>query len=145
MNSRDSGLGTRQPADKAGILELFDRYISTIVAHDGEGWMALWDEEGVQLPPNQPMHVGKQEIRSANFDFFNDSSRSWIFDIDTQEVLVLDGGYAIARGLFGYTATPVDGRPPLTMDGKFMTLFKKQPDGHWLLYRDCFNSNTSEY
>jgi ketosteroid isomerase-like protein len=27
------------------------------------------------------------------------------------------------------------------MDGKFMSVLKKQSDGRWLLFRDCFNSN----
>lgn len=139
-----SKTGSDSLGEEAAIRAVFDRYVSTIVAHDGEGWMALWDEEGVQLAPNQPMHVGKKEIRAANFDFFNDRSRSWVFDINTQEVVVFPEGHAYARGLFSYTATPEDGGVPLVMDGKFMTIFKKQANGQWLLHRDCFNSNSPE-
>ena len=29
------------------------------------------------------------------------------------------------------------------VDGKYLTIFKRQPDGSWKAYRDCFNSNNS--
>lgn len=141
MNLLGKGLRNGVLSDEAQIRELFDRYILTIVAHDAEGWMELWDENGIQLSPHQPMHVGKTAIREANFAFFRDPSLMWDFAIDTQEVLVFAEGYALARGLFYYTITPDDGGTPIVMDGKFMTVFRKQANGRWLLYRDCFNSN----
>ena len=79
--------------DRQSISAIFAQYIRTLETYDAEGWMALWDENGVQLPPNAPMFVGKDAIRAANYD------------------------------------------------GKFMTLFHKQSDGRWLIFRDCFNSN----
>jgi ketosteroid isomerase-like protein len=36
---------------------------------------------------------------------------------------------------------PKAGGPESLFDGKFLTVFKRQPDGSWKIYRDCFNSN----
>jgi ketosteroid isomerase-like protein len=36
----------------------------------------------------------------------------------------------------------VAGGKEARVDGKFLTIFKKQSDGSCKIYRDCFNSNT---
>jgi ketosteroid isomerase-like protein len=61
--------------------------------------------------------------------------------ITTQEVLLFGGGYGLARGIYTWTWTPKDGGAKADYDGKFMTLFKKQANGSWKIYRDSFNSN----
>jgi len=143
MDMTRGGIAADQAAkDEAGIRELLARYAELFIAHDAEAWMALWDEEGVQLPPNDSMHVGKEAIRGANASFVADSSRSFGFEITTQEVLLFDGTYGLARGLYSLSATPGNGGQPVVTDGKFMSVFRKQSDGRWLFFRDCFNSNT---
>jgi ketosteroid isomerase-like protein len=37
---------------------------------------------------------------------------------------------------------PQAGGPEAAINGKYLTVFKKQSDGSWKIYRDCFNSNT---
>lgn len=104
--------------------------------------MSLWDEEGVQMPPNDVMHVGKAAIRKANADLIADRSTSWTFSIDPQEVILADAGYATARGVYFLKGKPTNGGDEFEMDGKFLSILKKQSDGTWLIFRDCFNSNT---
>jgi len=141
-----SGCATMAPADtssdEAAIRAVFDTYVSTLVKYDADGWMALWDEAGVQMPPDSPMFVGKAEIKKANYDAIKDPSFVFTMTITTQEVKVFTAeGYGYARGVYDWTLTPKAGGPAMTYDGKFSTLLHKQADGTWLLYRDCFNSN----
>ena len=56
------------PGEAAVIRAVFERYAACVGCYDADGWMALWDEEGVQLPPNCPMRVGKSAILAANYD-----------------------------------------------------------------------------
>ena len=137
------GIAADQAAkDEARIRELIERYASLFAAHNAEAWMALWDDEGVQLPPNDSMHVGKEAIRNANASFIADQSLSFGFEITTQEVLLFDGTYGLARGVYTLSATPTGGGQAVVTDGKFMSVLRKQADGRWLFFRDCFNSNT---
>jgi uncharacterized protein (TIGR02246 family) len=127
--------------DEAAIKAVFDKYVSTLVSKDADGWMALWDEGGVQLPPNESMHVGKAAISEANYDGIKLNPAKMEMFINTQEVIVFGDGYAVARGVYGWKMTPPDGGAGMDYDGKFMTIFKKQADGSWKIFRDCFNSN----
>lgn len=142
MENSHGGTANRgSSTDRIEVRALFDRYAELWTSHDAAGWMGLWDEEGVQMPPNETMNVGKEAIRRANEPLLADRSISWKFTIETQEVLPFDSGYALARGVYRLAGAPSGGAAASEMDGKFMSVLKKQRDGAWLLYRDCFNSN----
>lgn len=127
-----------QASAEAAVRAIFATYAGSLKTGDADAWMALWDEEGVQLPFDEPMHVGKAAIREANYE----GLKSLRFDmtIDTQEVIDA-GDYAFARGLYRYTGRPAAGGDSFSVDGKFLTVFKRQPDGGWKIFRDSFNSN----
>lgn len=44
--------------------------------------------------------------------------------------------------VYSFTFLAEDGSEPILVDGKYMRIFQKQPDGSWKLYQDIFNSNT---
>jgi len=135
---------TATKMDEAAILDVFDRYVDRIVNYDVDGWMALWDEDGVQLAPGSPMFIGKDLIRRGNQGWISDRSVIWTMQIDTQEVKVFSKeGYAFARGVYGWTQTPRNGGTTSRYNGKFLTVFRRQNEGTWRVYRDCFNSNVS--
>lgn len=51
------------------------------------------------------------------------------------------GDQGVSWGLYTWEARPRAGGDPFSYDGKFLTLFQKQPDSRWLIAYDCFNSN----
>ncbi len=59
----------------------------------------------------------------------------------TNEEVEVAGRLAFSRGHYVATFSPKDGNQLIPVDGKFMTILKKQPDGGWKIYRDIFNSN----
>jgi len=64
------------------------------------------------------------------------------FDMHIDNLEVGSGPeYAFARGFYGAEVTPKSGGEPSVIDGKYMTILRKQDDGSWKLYRDCYNSN----
>lgn len=142
MESQRGAYQTQGSNDETAIRALLDRYAERWMSHDADGWMGLWDEEGVQMPPHDVMHVGREAVREANAPLIADRSISWKFIMEILEILLFDSGYALARGLYRLDGTSSSGAAPIAMDGKFMSVFKKQHDGSWLFYRDCFNSNT---
>ena len=129
--------------DEAAIRAIFDRYARCFADGDAEAWIALWDPEGVQLPPGCPMCVGRDAIWAANSGGIKDKSVIWSMNISTQEVISFPKeGYALARGVYDWTRTPKAGGETTKYDGKFMTIFRRQDDGSWLIFRDSFNSNS---
>jgi uncharacterized protein (TIGR02246 family) len=117
---------------------LWKEYAASLGAGDADRWLALWTEDGIQMPPDEPAVVGKERIgariRSA-LDQFK-------FDMTVNNAEARSAGdLAFARGTYKATLTPTKGGTPLAIDGKFMTILLKQPDGSWKIHRDIFNSN----
>lgn len=123
----------------AAINAVWREYEASQLAGDPDRWIALWLEDGVQLPPGLPPVVGKEAIDAkGRADLAaNDYSE---FVIDNKEVEV-NGDLAFARGNFVVTVAVKSGGDPMHFEGKYMTIFRQQPDGTWRIYRDTFNSN----
>jgi uncharacterized protein (TIGR02246 family) len=122
----------------AAINEIWDQYASSLNAGDVDRYMALWADEAMQLPPGSPPVVGKETLRAG----LESEVDSVTFDmkINNEEVHVA-GDLAVARGTYMATVTPKDGSEEIFIDGKYMTLLKRQPDGSWKIYPDIYNSN----
>ena len=57
----------------------------------------------------------------------------------------VSGDWAFSRGSWTSTLTPKGEGAAFLIDGKFMTILRRQADGSWKLYRDIFNSNTETF
>lgn len=119
------------------VNQLFSSYIAAVVAGAPDSWIELWDTEGVQLPPDTPMLVGRdaiyKEVKGGMKPGAVSDMKIVVQDVKTS------GMIAVARGVYTITMTPAAGGGGV--DGKFLTVFHQQPNGSWRIYRDCFNSN----
>ena len=125
-------------ADEKAIAEVFEEYSGSLNAGDLERWLAIWDPDGVQMPPDDPAQFGLEAIRSRNGKYLD--KYSWSMSIDLKEVQIA-GEWAYGRGFYTATLEPKREGPEDLIDGKFLTILKRQSDGSWRFYRDCFNSN----
>jgi len=138
-----AGCTTTPKADvdafEAYVLETWESYSAYMNAANSEAWIGLWDKNGVQLPPGRPAFEGRSAIlgsvaaQLAGTDFDD-------FTINNKEVEV-SGGLGFARGTYSVKLTPKSGGDTMLFEGKYLTIFKRQPDGSWRIYRDCFNSS----
>lgn len=130
-----------QPSDpgvRPAVDAIFAKYAASLAAGDADAWSTLWTEEGIQLPPDTPPVAGRTAIREklrAVLAHFRFDMR-----IRTEEVRA-SGDLAFARGMYAATLAPKAGGATIPIDGKFLTIFLRQPDGSWRIYRDIFNSN----
>ena len=130
--------GPDTEADTAAIHAIWSSYASSLEAGDIDAWLSLWTEDGVQMPPGEPAMVGMDQIRNRNgtaLDLF-----SVEIDISVEEVRFVDD-WAFSRGTYTATFSPKNGDEPNPVDGKFMTILVRQPEGGWKIHRDIFNSN----
>jgi uncharacterized protein (TIGR02246 family) len=127
--------------DEKAILEVFDEYSGSLNAGDVDRWMEIWDADGIQMPPEDPAFFGTEQIRERNGKYFD--KYNWTMTIDTKEVRVC-ADWAYGRGFYTATLIPKQPGEQVFIDGKFLTILKRQEDGAWKFFRDCFNSNVPE-
>lgn len=133
---RSGWIGFALQHDQAVMLGVLEEYIALRVEGDHENWIALWDEGGVDMPPDAPMREGKSEILIAGRvegagDFLG-------LRIASQEICLSDCFGFIRGRYFHAREPPLPGSAP-NYEGKFLTILRRQADGRWLIYRSCFN------
>ncbi len=127
-------------ADMAAVNTIWSNYESSLEAGDIDAWLALWTENGVQMPPNEAMVVGIDRLRERN----GAALEQFTFEMDiASEEVEVSGDLAYSRGVYTATLNPKHGGQAIPIDGKFMTILKRQPDGAWKIHRDIFNSNVA--
>lgn len=133
---RSGWTGPAVSSDQAAMLGVLAEYISLRIEGDHENWIALWDEGGVDMPCDAPMRVGRTEILSAGRA--EGAMELAGMKLAAQEVC-LSECFGFIRGRYYYTRELLlpGGEPKYA--GKFLTILRKQEDGRWLLYRNCFN------
>jgi uncharacterized protein (TIGR02246 family) len=129
---------TPKTPDEKALSMVLATYAATVNAGDAESWITLWDTDGVQLPPDEPMHVGRPEIWKLNKDSF--SVIDMKFNIVQHEITVF-GDYGYVRGTYSYTFKLKADGDILSFAGKYLTLCRRQSDGTWRIYRDTFNAD----
>ena len=95
-----------------------------------------------RLPPNAPMNVGVPAIKESMSKTFS-AVKFEKFAIAVSGMFV-DHKYGFVYGNYTYTLAPKSGGAKILGDGKYETIFKRQKDGSWKIFRDCFNSNLAQ-
>ena len=126
-------------AFEAVVLDTWATWSATVNAGDVDGWIALWDDDGVRMAPDAPAAHGKPTIRETISGAFLSVDFEEV-TINNEEVQVF-GDFGFARGNYSFVTVMAEG-DPVPFEGKYLTILKRQPDGSWRVYRDCFNSNT---
>lgn len=124
---------------EAAVNAIWDEYEASVIAGDIDRWIAQWTEHGVQMPPNEPLVEGKENIyaRVAANMAAGPTTDFVITPLETTSA----GDWAYSRGVYTVTFPLGDSGEQGMIDGKFMTVLQRQPDGTWKIHRDIYNSN----
>ena len=131
--------GDEAVAFRAAVERIWKAYSAANVAGDTDSYMALCDEDIVKMGPNKPAVFGKAALEDRK----RKGHQKWNYenqDIKIEETQVF-GEWGFARGIYTATLTAKAGGKTIEVDGKYLTIFKKQADGSWKVARDCYNSN----
>lgn len=123
---------TQVPDDIAAIKQVYDDWTLPWETGDAAGVASYYTEDAVQMPSSEPDIVGREAAQSslqAVFDDFTVKGNA----MDIQEVEIA-GDLAFARGTYALTVTPKADGEPTHYTGKFLHLFKRQPEG-WKIHR----------
>lgn len=123
--------------DTALIYGLWNEYAAAINAGDVERWMSLWVDDGLQMAPNSPTRVGKEQIFAAQQTEVNlYETRSVVIHIEEVSVI---GDWAYSHGRYEVEMTSKDRGMIKSCSGNFLDILMKRADGSWRIVIDCRN------
>ena len=124
---------------KAAIQALNRQWELHFADHDAAGLVALFTEDCVRMPQGGPASVGRAALEEA---YRRDFTEVWKTEarvrLNAQDI-ILSGEYAFARGA-DTLVQEQDGRQ-VEETGKWVFIFRRQPDGAWKYHWVTFNSN----
>jgi len=129
-------------SDIAAVKDMLNQYAKGCRTGDFDFWMSLWADDGVQMPPDAPARVGKEQIRENMKPVFDQFNLKIGVDIVEGKVY---GDLGLTRCTYTLDLSPKAGGETIhaMSDGKALTVYGRQSDGSWKIVYDCFNSNVS--
>jgi uncharacterized protein (TIGR02246 family) len=122
-------------ADREAIRAVSQQWTERILARDFAGLAALYSEDAVFMPPNEPAVDGRANIQAWMESF------PPVTAMDLQ-IVEIEGRGDLAYVWGSYTLTvAMPGAEPVEDTGKFIEIRRRAPDGTWPLARDIFNSD----
>ena len=124
--------GPLSDEDVAAIRGLADIHSQTLLAGDWAGFVATCTDDIVLMPPDQPIVQG----RDAALSWFESFPTLTEISIAVEQV---DGrgDLAVDRGTYAMSFEVDGGTQSVT--GKYLAVWRKQPDGSWLMATDAWN------
>lgn len=132
----------KRKSDITAIKEMLNQYSLACNTGDFDLWISLWTDDGVQMPPDTPARIGKEQIREGMKPAFDQMNLDIAITIEEAKVY---GDLGLTRCTYTLKMTPKAGDETINAmpDGKALTLYERQSDGSWKIVYDCFNSNMS--
>lgn len=133
---------TRPEAERLAILKADQAWLAAVAAKDVEGTLSFWTDDAMVFAPGQPVIAGKEALRQfvkQSFDLPG-FSITW----ETHEVnLSPHGDFAYALGTNELRVPGPDGKL-MTIRGRGVTVWRKEPDGAWKCVIDIWNDQPSQ-
>jgi len=137
MSAKKAGIESA----KAAIQALNQQWEKNFENHDLAGLAALFTEDCVRMPQGGPATVGRPALEAA---YRQDFAEVWKTQAKVRlnaEEVIISGEYAFARGADTLVQVQ-DGRQVLDGEtGKWLFIYRQQPDGTWKYHWITFNSN----
>ncbi len=121
---------------KTEIQAVENAWAAALTARDLNALMALYTDDAVSMPNNQPILVGKAAIQKAQEAEFKTMPAGRTFAFETMDVFG-DGDVVTETG----KSTIKDASGKVVGTGKYMAVFRKQ-DGKYLCIREIYNNDS---
>ncbi|MCL6544555.1 MAG: SgcJ/EcaC family oxidoreductase [Bryobacteraceae bacterium] len=137
------GPGTGKAPDRAAELQKIDglrsRFVAAYNSADAAAAAALYTDDAVMLPANEPAVEGRQAIQeSLRRELGQGPTKISITPQETE----IAGEWAFERGQAVITTTPKGAKDAVELSAKYLVILRRQPDGDWKIHRDMTNLDT---
>jgi uncharacterized protein (TIGR02246 family) len=126
---KESGVDVR--ADAEAIRNLSDEYGAKITAGDIAGFLNLFADNAILMPPNRKMIIGKEEIRPMVQALFKTAKEIDLKETTTPNEIRVFGDWAFDLGITAFES----GGKPMENTNKYIRIWQKRADGSWKLAR----------
>ncbi len=126
-------------ADERAVRDADRTALKASQARDLEANVSIYAGDASVFPPNAPIATGKEAIRT----FLSQGFANPGFAIDWQPTRVevsRSGDLAYTQGTYVFTLNDAKGKP-VTERGKYVSIWRKHPDGSWKMVVDIWNSD----
>jgi len=127
-----------QPEDPQSIRKLNDDWAAAMQSKDVARLAAMVADDVVFLPPGFPAIRGRQAVEAMYNNFF--AQLDQVRQTSSIDEIQVAGEWAFAWGTENLVLVPKTGGSPIRMQGKGMTIYRRQPDGPWKIARAISNS-----
>jgi len=127
--------------DVAMIYNLWDEYATGVNDGNLDRLLSLWIDDAIQLAPDAPPRIGKEQIWKAMQPIFDRFITSQMI-IHTEEVQIF-GDWAYSYGTYTFERIPKQGGKKMCYSYNFLDILAKQANGSWKIAIDCHNINGS--
>lgn len=126
-------------ADEAAIRALEEEWWKSGVAKDVEKFVSYYAPDASVYPPNAALTRGREEIRKL-FAGMMSSPGFAIQGRSLKAEAARSGDLAWETGTFELTMNDAKSKPT-TSSGKYVVVWRKQPNGEWKAVADIFNTD----
>jgi ketosteroid isomerase-like protein len=123
-------------SDRDSIRAYVARFDQKVMAQDWPAAVAFYSEDAVLLPPHGPEVQGRAAIQK----FFQGFPKFTMFKQQVEEIQG-DESLAYPEGTFETSTMAPSGKTPIKDKGKVLAVWRKQPNGSWLVTRVIWNSD----
>ncbi len=122
--------------DESALNALVGGFIDAVNRGDADAVAELYAADGVRMPPDGPPVVGRESIRQDLAQSFEANAVELQTQVDETR---FSGELAYVRGTFAMTVTARDGSASSEVEGNWVRLMRREPDGFWLIARELWN------
>ena len=128
-------------ADVRAVRDVEAAWVKDVGAKDVEKFVSYYADDATLLMPNAPALDGKDAIRAALKPMLADPNFSLTFQ-GTRADASKGGDLVYTTGAYTMTVSaPKNPKSVMTDKGKYLTVFRKQPNGSWKAVADMINSD----
>jgi len=81
---------------------------------------------------------GKEKVREAMEPYYASSEVDYSMPAEEARAA---GDWGYVRATYVLDLTPKTGGDPVRVEGKCLVILQRQPDGSWLMARECYSTN----
>jgi uncharacterized protein (TIGR02246 family) len=131
--SADADMSTAQVRESSEVR------VKALETGDVEGYLSVYADEAVWMPPSANEIVGKEAARKRITQAFEAASLEGVYE--SQEQTVMSPEWISDHGKYSIMVTPKRGGQTKQEVGHFLTLWRREKDGKWRIYYDIWNTN----
>ena len=120
--------------DQQAIREVIATWMRASAAGDLDQVLKLMDEDVVFLVPGQPPMRGRESFAAASKA--NEGKFEFDGASDIQEIQIA-GDWAYCWSKLRVTVTPLGSGAEIRRSGNTLSIFRKNAEGNWVLFRDA--------